>query len=95
MGNVLLQPFGCRFTLAKDKKPVIMPQIKITNVSTQTIGKSEITAADSSQASTQLNYWNSFQQIKQKCYNCRSRAISYCDGLAADIPSRNNLKGMP
>jgi hypothetical protein len=39
---------GCRFTyLAKDKKLVIMPQIKITNVSTQTIGKSEITAVDS------------------------------------------------
>jgi hypothetical protein len=34
MGNVLLQPSWCRFTQAKDKKQVIMPQIKITNVST-------------------------------------------------------------
>jgi hypothetical protein len=82
-------------TPSQRQKPVIMPQIKITNVSTQTIDKSEILTADSSQASTQPNYWNSFQQIKQKCYNWRSLAVGYCDGFAADIPSRNNLKGMP
>jgi hypothetical protein len=58
----------------------------------QTIGKSEITATDSSQATTQLNYWNSFQQSKQKCYNCRSRAISCCDGMAADIPLKKQLE---